>query len=363
MKILWLAHRDPMNPKAGGAERTIYEVCTRLSSRGNEVTLLTGGWDGCIKNEHIDGIKIRRYGKRAMPHLILPSILLHDNFDVVINDMGHAVPWPSAPILSRANIVFFRHLHARSLKGQVNFLLASFLKALERSYPLIYRKEIFVTESSTSKSDLIKMGIGEERIVIIPPGVNSDLFRPSKKTDFPSIVYFGGMRKYKRPEESLYLLSTLRDRIDGIRLFLVGDGPQLNALRELSKKLGVEDNVIFTGRLDYNELAMVVSSSWLNIHSSITEGWGLSVIEASSAGTPTVAYDVPGISDTVENGINGLKVRDGDRSALAEAAMNIISSPERLWSSSLQVAKKYSWERTANMWEDLIFKVANKQHK
>ena len=130
MKILWLAHRDPLNPKAGGAERTIYEVCVRLTKKGHKITLLTGGWKGCKAKDNLDGIAIYRYGKSLGPHLVLPILLLKNKVDIVVNDLGHAVPWVLSTIMSHHNVVFFHHLHAHSLPGQVNPLLAKIITSI-----------------------------------------------------------------------------------------------------------------------------------------------------------------------------------------------------------------------------------------
>jgi len=116
--------------------------------------------------------------------------------------------------------------------------------------------------------------------------------------------------------------------------------------------------VEFTGRLSYGELAELVSSAWLNIHTSVAEGWGYSITEAAAAGTPTVAYDVPGVSDAVEEGRNGIRVRDEDAGALAEAALGILRDPEEWWRSSREVAAKYSWDRTAGMWEGILREIS-----
>ena len=315
-----------MNPRAGGAERTIYEVCARLVKKGHKITLLTGGWKGCRARDDMDGIAILRYGKNIGPHLALPIFLLKNKFDIVVNDLGHAIPWVLSTIIGKNNIVFFRHLHARSLPGQVSPFLAKFITSIEKCYFLIYRNTPFVTESSTSNTDLRNLGINGVTIHKIPPGVNSDLFKPTEKTAFPTMVYFAGMRKYKRPEESVYLLKNLIDKID-VKLVIVGKGPQLARVEDLVKELKLQDSVTFKGRLGEKELAHVASSSWLNIHTSVTEGWGYSILEASSAGTPTVAYDVPGVANAIETGINGLKVKDGDRDALAEAA-SVIEIPQ-----------------------------------
>jgi glycosyltransferase involved in cell wall biosynthesis len=361
MKILWLAHRDPLNPKAGGAERTIYEVATRLFNKGHNITLLTGGWQGCKRNEYFQGITIQRFGKNVGPHIVLPILLKKEKFDVVINDLGHAVPWLSPTILNRSNIAFFRHLHSRSLLGQVTPLLAKGISALEKCYSLIYHDTIFVTESTTSRDDLLDLRIRSTNIVMNPPGVNSNIFHPMPKTVNPSMVYFGGMRRYKRPEEAVYLLKSLIDSITGIKLNIVGSGPEEGNIKKLVNELNLQDFVSFNGRLSDMELSNVVASSWLNVHTSITEGWGYSILEAAASGTPTVAYDVPGVKDAIEEGKNGIKIVNGDRRLLSEAAYKILSNPQMWWSSSIEVAKKYSWDKTADIWEKLILEVSNNE--
>ena len=358
MKILWLAHRDPLNPRAGGAERTIYEVCTRLVRKGHKVTLLTGGWKGCRQSDNIQGITVYRFGRNVGPHLVLPVLLLKKRYDVVMNDLGHAVPWFSSTILNKDNIVFFRHLHSRSLPGQVNLLLAKLITSIEKCYFIIYHNSTFVTESNASRNDLINLGINDSRIVMNPPGVDRNIFHPAAKTSYPTLVYFGGMRRYKRPLECVFLVKNLLKKVDGIRLFIIGSGPEEENIKKLTDEMNMQDSVVFTGRISNEELSKIVASSWLNIHTSVTEGWGYSILEASAAGTPTVAYEVPGVEDAVENGLNGLKIKNGDREALSEAALSILSNPEKWWSSSLDVAKKYSWDTTASVWEDITKRIS-----
>jgi len=360
MRILWLAHRDPMNPRAGGAERIIREVGKRLAMSGNDVTLLSGGWRNCIKYDELDGIHIIRIGYRIGPHLQLPILLIKNNYDLVIADLGHAVPWISPIILRKKTIVSFLHLHSRSLPGQVGKLMAYSITAIEKLYFIIYHKYNFVTISQTSFNDLLGLGLRANRILVINPGVNSDLFISGTKTEHPTIVYFGGMRPYKRPEEVLYLLRGLLTEFPTIELIMIGDGPSRSYLEKLCSELKLTKNVRFTGRISNEQLAKTVSSSWLNIHCSVTEGWGISITEAASAGTPTVAYRVPGVSESVEDGINGVTVDDGDRKALVLAAKTILYNPQKWWSSSIEVAKKYSWDKTAEMWNNLIHRIADK---
>ena len=359
MKILWLAHRDPRNPKAGGAERIIYEVGMRLVKNGYQVSVLAGGWKNCVKEENLNGIHIMRCGYRIGPHIALPVHLLKNRYDIIIADLGHAVPWVSPILLRRKIIVSFLHLHARSLSGQVGRWLVYLITAVEKLYFIIYNRSRFVTISNTSFADLENLGIKSKNISIIHPGVNRELFHPSVKTEYPSIVYFGGMRRYKRPEESLYLLKDIRNEINDLKLTIIGDGPSRPDLERMCVELNLRENVMFAGRISDSELAKIVASSWLNIHSSVTEGWGISIIEAASAGTPTVAYNVPGVSNSVENGFNGITVRNCDRKALADAALEILRMPKKWWLSSVEVAEKYSWDNTAELWEAIIKEITD----
>jgi len=361
MRMLWLAHRDPLNPKAGGAERTIYEVCIRLLQKGHKIILLTGGWKDCKRLENFQGIEIHRFGKNIGPHLALPVFLLRYRFDLVVDDLGHAVPWISSTILNKHNIVFFRHLHARSLPGQVRPVIAKFITAIEKCYFILYHDKVFVTESTTSENDLLTLGIKKDRIILNPPGVDRKLFHCTAKSKYPSMVYFGGMRKYKRPGEILYLLKSILSKIGDIKVFIVGTGPEEQSMKRLASELNVQNYVEFKGRISSEELSDIVGSSWLNVHTSVTEGWGYSILEASAAGTPTVAYGVPGVRDAVEDGLNGIKVEDGNREALFDAAFSILMDPERWWSSSVKVAQKYSWDKTAELWDSLIRNVISNQ--
>ena len=79
MRVLWLAHRDPENPRAGGAERTIYEVGRRLAARGHEVVLVTVRWRGSRPRAILDEIDVRRYSGNMEVHIALPYSLQGKN--------------------------------------------------------------------------------------------------------------------------------------------------------------------------------------------------------------------------------------------------------------------------------------------
>ena len=341
------------NPRAGGAEKTIFEVGKYLISKGHEVQLLTGSWKGAPRHETIEGIHIHRYGNRLGPHLVHPAYLrYHKEADLVIDDLAHAAPWFSPWLTRKPGIALFRHLHARTLMGQASLPLARILTLLEREYPLIYRKWPFVTHSKKGAEDLEKLGVETDKITIIPPGVDTHLFRVGKKTEKPSILYFGGMRPYKRPEHALIALKLLLNKGIDANLSMVGDGPSLNFLKSLATDLHLQNRVKFTGRLSEEDLSKLISESWINVHCSISEGWCISVMEAAASGVPTVAYKVPGISESVKEGVTGKLVEDGDLTSLAKSLEESLSDPDNSAASKcLQHASNYSWEAVSQAWE------------
>ena len=351
-KVLWLNHRDIMHPRAGGAERTILEVSSRLVERGYEVTWLSTHSEGLPKEQEVKGIKILRLGGNISTHmrnLMFEHKQLRNT--VVIDDLAHVVPWLSERFSSLPGTVFFRHLHRRTLDGQLSPLKASVLKKIENNYPRLYRKWSFVTESEQGIKDLQELGLPPERTVRIPPGVDTDRLKPQEKYEQPSLIYFGGLRDYKRPYEALNLLKELLLAYPDIKLRVSGSGPSLPKMKAMASSLGLEKNVEFLGRLDEKELFDVVSKSWLNLHFSRAEGWGYSILEASACGTPTIGYNVPGVEEAIEDGKNGVKVPENERSTLVEAAEIILKEHDKWSRSCRQLANGYSWEHTTDCWE------------
>ena len=361
-KVLWFNHRDISHPRAGGAERTILELSKKFGRIGIQITLVTGG---TRKGEPVstpENLDINRFRGNLGPHFAHPHFLKGD-YDVVVDDLAHVVPWFSEMVGSIPGTVFFRHLHARSLKGQVSRPLELSLGLIERNYGRIYKKWPFVTESSTGVSDLKNMRIQPERIVQIEPGVDTDKFRPGAKTDFPSIVFVGRMMEYKRPDHAVIAMKQVTSQFPDAKLLMVGDGPFLNHVRNLVSSLKLGSNVEILGKISDQELVRILSASWVNIHTSITEGWGYSIMEASACGVPTVAYRVPGVVDAIDPDRNGYLVQDGNLGELSKALISQFSSPESMAASSRHYAELHTWEKSANKWSQHLKNVASEMYR
>ena len=212
-------------------------------------------------------------------------------------------------------------------------------------------RNTFVTELSTGVDDLTNLGIPSSHIIKIPLGVDTKLFKHGRKTDKPSLIYFGGMKSYKRPWFAIEVLKLL-PQTDDVTLTVVGDGKILEKMKEMSNSYGLDKRVRFTGRISDSELAEIVASSWVNLHFSTTEGFGLSIIEAAAAGTPTVALDAPGVSEVVNEFYLGKVVKDLNE---IPTALREIIEEYKSWSGRVVAsAASFSWDKYAKMWEELF---------
>jgi glycosyltransferase involved in cell wall biosynthesis len=350
MKILWFSHRDFEHPRRGGAERSILEIGRRLVQKGHDVTVVSSSVRGTRADVTREGIRLVRAGSDTYSHLVVPLRIRETRPDVVIDDLGHVVPWCSSLVPGTVGTAFFHHLHARTLPGQVPIEVAAILSWIERQYPKIYRTWPFVTESTSSEEDLITLGIEPRRIVRIPPGVDLETFSPGMKSSGPSLVYFGGFRDYKRPELALKLYERLLRRLPDLQMSMIGDGPAIRRVSEASRRVK-SATIHFLGRLNDEQLAKVVSAAWLNVHTSIAEGWGLSILEASACGTPSVAFCVRGVSDALKAGCNGVTVPDGDMEALVQASLDVLHHNQAWQSRCRRFAEGFSWADAVERWE------------
>jgi glycosyltransferase involved in cell wall biosynthesis len=107
----------------------------------------------------------------------------------------------------------------------------------------------------------------------------------------------------------------------GAQLWLVGDGPEKEALVRLSGELGIRDRVLFTG--GQPDVSKYLSKMTVFVLSSITEGIPVAMLEAMAAGVPVVATRVGGIPEVISDGVDGLLVESRHPDALANAIARV----------------------------------------
>ena len=110
------------------------------------------------------------------------------------------------------------------------------------------------------------------------------------------------------------------------RLWIVGDGPLRGNLEDMTKRLGLEDRVVFWGMR--SNVPAILRHATIGVNSSRNEGLANAIIECMAARLPVVATTVGGTPELVVDGETGLLVPPNDPRALAEALLALLRSPE-----------------------------------
>ncbi|MEO7964933.1 MAG: glycosyltransferase family 4 protein, partial [Gemmatimonadaceae bacterium] len=163
---------------------------------------------------------------------------------------------------------------------------------------------------------------------------------------------------HKGQDVAMRAMALLSDGPPDLRYLVVGEGHDLSRLRALAESLGVADRVVFAGTLNDEEVAEAYATADVyvglsRLHDGINvEGFGISFVEASSSGTPSVAGDSGGVRSAVRDGETGLVVAPDDAHAVANALGTLLSDPalrQRMAAAGRRaVEQHYNWDRVAN---------------
>ena len=311
-KILFIAWRDLANRLAGGSEVLVDQLASGLAARGHQVTLLCGG-PAAERRYHV-----QRSGGTYSQFLRTPLAYLRNFRDAdliveVCNGMPFLVPlWSRRPVICLVN-----HVHTELWPIRFRPPVSTVGRRIESTVmPWAHRENLFLTVSSSTAESLERMGVGAGRIRQICNGV----VRPDPATPRspdPLFVALGRLTDYKRLDLLLRLWERVRHVVGG-KLVIAGDGPERARLEALAGP-----GVVFTGRVSEQEKHRLLCSAWLLVHPALIEGWGIVVSEAAIRGTPAVAFDVPGLRDSVVHGETGMLVRTEGQFASAWASLAI----------------------------------------
>lgn len=359
--------QDRLNPRAGGAEVHLHEVFRRVAARGHRVELLVSGWEGASRRDRVDGMEVWRVGRRyTFPLRVREGYRRarsEGEIDLVVEDVNKLplfTPlWTDAPV---AAVV--PHLFGTTAFREESWPVAAAVWAAERAMPPLYRDVPVQAISESTRDDLVGRGFPPERIEVVPPGVDHEVYVPDPDVERfgePTFLYLGRLKRYK----GIDVLFRALARADGpaglARLLVAGEGDDRPRLERAARRASVAGRVEFLGWVPRERKVELMRRAWANLYPSPKEGWGLANVEAAACGTPSVASDAPGLRESVADGRSGFLVPHDDPDAWADRLERLAGDPglrRRLAEGALEHAGRFSWDRAAGRTETWLARAA-----
>lgn len=347
MNILWFNWRDINNPDAGGAEIFTHEVGKRLVKLGNKVTLFTSQFERGSSEEWIDGINVVREGGRYTVYRKARDYYMRykHRFDLLVDEINTR-PFMTPTYADGTPVVAIIHQLAREFwfyetPFPLNLIGYYYL---ERRWLNKYVDVPVITVSESTKKDLLNLGL--KKIFVVPEGLNvRPLDSQPQKEIKPTLIFVGRFKKAKKPDHALKAFKIVKKEIPDAQLWMIGDGYMMSRLRKMAS-----NGVTFFGRITNEKKFELMKSAHVLLTPGVREGWGLVVTEANAMGTVAIAYDVPGLRDSVINNSTGVLVRSGDPVAMAMAAINLLKDENKrnfYSNNAIKWTKEFNWDNTA----------------
>ena len=355
-RVLFLNWRDLSHPRAGGAEVYCEQVAERFARAGADVTLFTSHFPGAPLAELRRGVRIVRRGgtfgvyARAAQHLLAARA----DYDAAV-DFQNGIPF-FAPLFGGRGlpvVCVIHHVHQDQFALHFPWPASRVGQLLEGPVSRrVYARRPLVAVSPSTRRDVRRQLRLRGPIHVIPNG----LLEPHRSEErarsrTPSIAVTSRLVSHKRFDLLLAALPELLRRWPDLRVDVAGEGPERPALERQAQALGLGSAVRFHGFVDAATKDALVSRAWLTVSPSQAEGWGLTVLEANALGVPAVAFDVPGLRDSIVDGATGWllppdqPLGEGLHDALLllrdERVADEYAERCRTW------ARRFSWDSTA----------------
>ena len=231
-----------------------------------------------------------------------------------------------------------------------------------------------VNSETGGKAVVADLGVPKNKIEVILPGLDLDAFsrtdnRSKIRTeigvsdDQHLILFVGRLRPVKGPEYGIRAFAIAASQNPKLHLALAGEGEQRSFLKNLTKELGIEENITFLGAR--NDLPDVLSAADIILMPSIAEGFPRVANEAMAASKPIVATRVGGIPEAIIDNVTGLLVESKEIDTMSDAIIRVSSDTElqqRLGNTARQHAElHYSAASYVSRLDDMYSRWANRK--
>lgn len=374
----------------GGGEYIFYQWAKELAKKGHEIFVITQNLNGSKSYENHEGIHIHRVGstlnlKGTLPIGIVPNLtflvesfvkgieitkkknkidIIHSNTYVPVFSAQACAGLTKIPHIATVHDVyhtskkdFWKTWSNQAGVSKSMGFLGPMMEKLITKMPVT----IFHTVSEKSKQDLESTGVS--KIIVIPNGVNVDNYQNNTNTRKNQAIFVGRLIFYKNIEVIINAFVKVIAKIPDAKLIIVGNGPQRSHLENLSKSLGLNNNISFTGSVSDTDKVKLISESQVLLNPSLVEGFGIVVLEGFACNKPVIVSDSKPLSDLVDDSIDGYIVSATDANSWAGKIIEIFSDSSKSSKMGLEGMRKVSTKYSISKLSDDMVSLYQKEKK
>jgi D-inositol-3-phosphate glycosyltransferase len=221
-----------------------------------------------------------------------------------------------------------------------------------------------ISFTEEERDDLVNLyGASRDRILVIPAGVDTDLFRPIDKQESRSLLglgkgktmlFAGRIEPIKGIDVLLGAVQSLNNGDENVRLLIVGGDLEGNGevarLRSEVYRMGIADRVTFYGAAEQDKMPLFYNAADVCVVPSLHESFCFVALEAMACGTPVVASKVGGLKTTIEDGKTGYLVAEHSSRAFAHSVKRILEDGDlqhEMGKAARNRALQFRWSTVA----------------
>jgi glycosyltransferase involved in cell wall biosynthesis len=385
MKILILT--PDYAPSVGGVEVATKLLVDELSRRGHHIVIVTTERKDAQSVETGDTkiFRLRDFPLKLDPwrsyffikqNLKIILKIIHDEEIEVINVVHFDRSYPftfilkknlDLPIITTVHVTWF----ADPIYRKFRFTIKEPFRRVLRLYPGMYmdRKSIKNADMVITISKHLEASIRcfrKNRIITIPNAIDLTKFNPGVS---PAKIDCDGYRilctgRLSPEKGQMFLIEAMRIVVSSVNahLFLLGssNGNEIDKLQKIVSKYGLEKRVHFISPIPYDEVPSYYKAMDLIVQPSLSESFGIAILENMALGNVVIASEVGGIPELIEDGKTGLLVPPGNSKILGEKIIEILknqSLQSYIKNNTTIKSKKYDIIKNAHDFENVIFEV------
>lgn len=274
--------------------------------------------------------------------------------------------WVGMSLAKRLRVPFFLEVNYTTYTPLIRKRTKLFLPlARHIEKKALHRAEAIFVVSSFLKRQLMKLGISEHKIHLTPNAVAEDIFKRNfdskeikdkyRLKDTIVLGYAGGFYHWHGVDLLLKAVKDIEHKYKNLSIFLIGEGPAKNQLKDLHGALGLKSRLIMPGEVAHRDLPAYLDVMDICVlPDSNNYGSPVKIFEYMAMGKPVLAPDLDTVTDIIADKVNGILFRPKDYTALGKAIELLLGNKELYAKISLAAKEKIL---THHLWSNNVEKI------